>query len=477
MAVRTRIAPSPTGHPHIGTMYQAVLDKAYALRFDGNFLIRIEDTDRARFVEGVEEELYELLDWFGLSEDESPRKEGKFSPYRQSERLEIYKKYALELIEKGHAYYCFCTKERLDSVRKECEANKIPPMYDKHCRNLTKEVVLSNLAKGLPYVIRMKIPENQTIEVNDLLRGKIFFDSNTIDDQVLIKSDGFPTYHLAVVVDDHLMQISHVMRGPEWIPSFPKHKILYDYFGWEMPVFIHTPLITNMDGSKMSKRQGHTAVSWYKDQGYLPEAVINFMVLNGWSHPQGKEIFSYSEFCSLFDFKDLHGTLPKFDMQKLDWINGEYIRNLTLQELYNRLIAFDSSFKELKKEKFLIVLSLIHERLKRLNEVKDLIKYFYEAPTNLDEIKQLATVESKKSYQDTKEFVLEVVKVLSRITDFTKENIDTELHELMGDLQIKPREFFMPIRIIVSGTVATPPLSDVLEVLGRKETLKRLNSF
>lgn len=477
MAVRTRVAPSPTGHPHIGTIYQSALDKAYAISHSGQFLVRIEDTDRSRFIEGVEDELYEALDWFKLTEDESPRKMGSFGPYKQSERLAIYKKYVLELVAKGYAYYCFCTKERLDEVRKNNEANKKPPMYDKHCRNLSSDEVQKKLDSNTPYVIRMKIPENQTIEVNDLLRGKILFDSNTIDDQVLIKSDGFPTYHLAVVVDDHLMQISHAMRGPEWIPSFPKHKLLYEYFGWEMPVFIHTPLITNMDGSKMSKRQGHTAVSWYKEQGYLPEAVINFMCLNGWSHPEGKEIFSYGEFCKFFDFKDLHGTLPKFDMQKLDWINGEYIRSFNLEELYSRLIEFDSSLKEYEKNKFMIVLGLVYERLKKLSEIKELITYFYTAPANLEEIKQLATKESKKSYEETREVILKVVEVLNGVNDFTKENIETALHKLAESLQTKPREFFMPIRIIVSGTVATPPLADVLEVLGREETLKRLKTF
>lgn len=477
MTVRTRVAPSPTGHPHIGTMYQAALDKAFSVKNKGKFIVRIEDTDQTRLIEGVEKELYDALDWFGLTEDESPRKKGKYAPYKQSQRLDLYKNYANDLILKGHAYHCFCTKDRLDEVRKSCEANKKPPMYDKHCRNLSKEEVQKKLDSNTPYVIRMKIPENITIECIDLLRGKITFSSNTIDDQVLIKSDGYPTYHLAVVVDDHLMNITHAMRGPEWIPSFPKHKLLYDFFDWKMPIFIHTPLITNMDGSKMSKRQGHTAVSWYKDQGYLPEAVINFMVLNGWSHPQGKEIFDYSEFCKLFDFKDLHGTLPKFDMQKLDWINGEYIRALSLEDLYTKIINFDITFKDYEKQKFLPVLALIHERLKKLNEVKDLIIYFYSAPTNTEEIKQLATKESKKSYQQTKEVILKVIEVLNNVSEFSKENIDAELHKLMGDLQIKPRDFFMPIRIIVSGTVATPPLADVLEVLGKEEVIKRLKSF
>src|SRR3989344_957995 len=331
MKVKTRIAPSPTGFPHIGTIYQAMLDKAFAKRHKGTFLVRIEDTDRARFVQGAEEKLFEALDWLGLQEDEGVRKGGEYGPYRQSERLDIYKKYAQELVEKDHAYYCFCTKERLDEVRNEQQKQGKPPMYDKHCRNLSKEEVDERIKNGEPYVIRMKVPENKKITVKDLIRGDIKFDSNTIDDQVILRSDGFATYHLGVVVDDYLMKVTHAVRGPEWIPSFPKHKLLYDFFGWEMPIFVHTPLIINMDGSKLSKRQGHANVDWYKEQGFLPEALLNFIALLGWSHPNSRhrhfdgesnenkevspdvEIFSFEEFSKLFDLKDLSSVNPKFD--------------------------------------------------------------------------------------------------------------------------------------------------------------------
>jgi glutamyl-tRNA synthetase len=246
--VRTRIAPSPTGFPHIGTIYQVLFDYAYAKKHGGQFVVRLEDTDRARFVEGAEEVVFSALDWFGLSEDESPRKGGKYGPYRQSERLEIYMKHAEELVEKGHAYYCFCTKERLDQLREEQQKNKELPMYDKHCRNLSPEEAKEKLANSAEHVIRMKIPENKKVIFHDLIIGDIEFDSNTLDDQVILKSDGFPTYHLGVVVDDHLMEITHIFRGKEWIPSTPKHVLLYEFFGWEMPVHAHLPLILSDQG-------------------------------------------------------------------------------------------------------------------------------------------------------------------------------------------------------------------------------------
>ncbi|MEK9179558.1 MAG: glutamate--tRNA ligase, partial [Patescibacteria group bacterium] len=289
--VRTRIAPSPTGFPHIGTIYQAMLDRAYSLKNKGKFCIRIEDTDQSRLVQGAEQKIYEALDWFGLTEDESPRKGGNFGPYRQSERLPLYKKYAEELVKNEHAYYCFCTPERLDEMRKEQQKQGKSPLYDKRCRSLSVSETLKRVESGERHVIRMKIPNTGTITVPDNTRGDIVFSVEQVDDQVIMKSDGFPTYHLAVVVDDHLMEITHILRGSEWIPSFPKHKLLYDYFGWKMPIITHTPLITNMDGSKMSKRHGHASVSWYQEEGFLPEAVLNFMSLLGWSHPEEKEIF------------------------------------------------------------------------------------------------------------------------------------------------------------------------------------------
>ncbi len=479
MKVRTRIAPSPTGYPHLGTAYQALINKAYAKKYKGSFVIRIEDTDRTRFVEDAEKRLYKALDWLNLTEDEGPRKGGDFGPYRQSERLSLYKKYALDLVKKGHAYYCFCTKERLEKVRKNQQKNGLPSMYDGHCRTLSKNVIQKNLKLGKSYVIRLKVPKNKKIVVHDLIRGEIVFDSNTIDDQVILKSDGFPTYHLAVVVDDHLMNITHVVRDAGWIPSFPKHKLIYDYLGWEMPIFLHTPTIINMSGGKLSKRDSSSDINWYKEQGFLPEAILNFLALLGWSHPKGKEIFDFNEFIKYFDLKDISPVTPKLDLVKLEWINGIYIRNLTLNEFLKRSLDYLPSEYTRNLDYLKKILPLVRDRVKRLSELSYLISYFFEYPKGTKQIRELALKESKKNYKQTKEVLHHIIDILDSIKDsnWTSSYIDTLLHKLMMQLNIKPRQFFMPIRIIVTGRSFSPPVADMLEVLGKQETLKRLKRF
>ena len=373
--VRTRIAPSPTGFPHIGTVYQALFNFAYARRNKGHFIIRIEDTDRERFVESAEDKIFEAIDWFDLIENESPRKAGDFGPYRQSERLEIYQKYALELIEKGGAYYCFCTKERLEALRASQAAAKLPIMYDGHCQNLPLEESKKRLDE--PHVIRLKIPENKNYKVRDEIRGDVEFDLSLIEDSVLIKSDGFPTYHFAVVVDDHLMEITHVIRGEEWISSFPKHTILYDYFGWERPLFYHTPNLRNPDKSKLSKRHGHSNVDWYREEGFLPEAILNFLALMGWSHPEQKEEFDLEEFVNLFDPKDLKPVGPIFDLTKLEWLNGVYIRKMPIEDLKKRLEKFyrdDRDFSAIFDSKHVdLLIGLAQSRMKKLSEFRALV--------------------------------------------------------------------------------------------------------
>ena len=331
--VRTRAAISPTGYPHIGTIYQVLFDYSFAKKNNGKFIVRIEDTDQNRLVKDAEDKVFLALDWFGLQEDESPRKGGTFGPYRQSDRLQIYNNYAQELVKKEFAYYCFCSSDRLDEIRQKMQQNNKPPMYDKHCRNLSADNVRKKLKENKSWVIRLKVPENEKIIVKDELRGEIEFDSNTVDDQVLLKSDGFPTYFLAVTVDDHLMEITHMVRGEEWLTSSPKVKLIYDYLGWEKPLFFHTPILRNPDKSKFSKRQGHTSVSWYQEQGFLPEAILNYLALLGWSHPDGKEIFALDEFIKLFELKDLNPVAPVFDLTKLEWMNGEYIRKCTMNNL------------------------------------------------------------------------------------------------------------------------------------------------
>jgi len=473
MTVRTRIAPSPTGYPHIGTIYQAWLNYAFAKKHQGKFIIRIEDTDQSRFVPDAEEKLYQALDWFGISEDESPRKGGPAGPYKQSQRLEIYQQYVKELVEKGLAYYCFCSKERLEEIRKQMQKQSKPPMYDKHCCQLSKEEIERKLAAHEKYVIRLRVPENQTIVVKDLIRGEVKFDSNGVDDQVLIKSDGFPTYHLAMVVDDHLMEITQAVRGEEWLSSAPKHVILYDYFGWTPPIFIHTPVLRNPDKSKLSKRLGHTHVSWYQKQGFLPEAILNFLSLLGWTHPQEKEIFGKEEFIKLFDLKDLSAVGPVFDETKLCWLNGKYIRNLSDEELFNRLKPYLSI--KVSDQALKILVPAIKERLELLGGINDWLK-FLAADLKVD----VGTVkkQSKQTNEQIKELLVEVKSVLEGLESWQVSSIEVALQSLKVKYQSwKTRDFFMTLRVATTGFAVTPPLFESIAALGKKVVIKRLKEL
>lgn len=463
--VRTRIAPSPTGFPHIGTIYQSLFDYAYAQQNNGQFVVRIEDTDRARYVEGSEKVIYDSLNWFDLVSDEDPIKGGPYGPYRQSERLDIYKKYALELVEKGHAYYCFCTKERLEQMRADQQAKKELPMYDKHCRNLSVDVVKKNLIDKVDYVIRMKVPESRKIIFNDLIIGDIEFESNTIDDQVLFKSDGFPTYHLAVVVDDHLMKITHIFRGKEWIPSAPKHVLLYEYFGWEMPVHAHLPLILNDQGKgKLSKRNGHASVDYYRNLGYLPNAVLNYLSNIVWNHPEGKEIYDLQEFVKLLDIKKITSQGAKFDLKKLDWMNGEYIRKMEKSKLKNEIFRFfKGKYDEDLIEK---LIPLVQERIKTLQEFDDYCMFFIQKPE-----------EYELDLLDHKEMLRKTQEQISNINDWKAEKIGEVMQKVALDLGMKNSLYFMIIRVVITGKKVTPPLNESMEILGKEECLKRLGEL
>ncbi|HSW97056.1 MAG TPA: glutamate--tRNA ligase [Candidatus Saccharimonadales bacterium] len=468
---RTRIAPSPTGYPHIGTIYQSLFDYAFAKRHHGKFIIRIEDTDRERFVPNAEEKLYQAIDWFGLGEDESPRKEGEYKPYVQSQRLALYKEHAEKLIEKGHAYYCFCTKERLDEVRKQQQIEKKPLMYDKHCRNLSRIDVEQELQQKKPYVIRLKVPENEKITVVDEIRGEITFETNLIDDQVLMKSDGFPTYHLASVVDDHLMLISHVVRGEEWLPSYPKHILLYRFFSWKHPLFFHTSALRNPDHSKLSKRQGHTNVTWYQEEGYLPEAILNYIALFGWSHPEEKEIFSLEEFIQLFDLKDLKPIGPIFDVEKLNWMNGEYIRQMTNKSLLDALVKFFTltndnmmlNYLKNNEEKFIdAVMSLVKTRIKTLKDI-----------TNLALPLQASHSQSVSiSYtEQEKEIAKGLQEEFGKIENWDKESILTAMKTILKQYSIKGNILYK----ILTGQEKGLPLPESLELIGKDKTIELLN--
>ena len=338
--VRTRVAPSPTGDPHVGTAYIAMFNIAFAHIHNGEFILRIEDTDQNRYTEGSEQMIFDALGWLGLNWAEGPDIGGPCGPYRQSERFGIYGDYAKQLVEKGEAYYCFCTPERLDNLRERQKAMKKAPGYDGHCRSLTKEEIEAKLAAGEPYVIRLKMPYEGETVIHDRLRGDIVFENSKIDDQVLLKADGFPTYHLANVVDDHLMGITHVIRAEEWISSTPKHIQLYKAFGWEQPEFIHMPLLRNSDRTKISKRKNPVSLNWYKDNGYLKEGLLNFLGLMAYSFKDGKEIFSLQEFKDTFNIDNVSLGGPVFDLVKLGWINNQHMRLKDLKELTELTVPF-----------------------------------------------------------------------------------------------------------------------------------------
>ena len=452
---RVRIAPSPTGYPHIGTIYQALFNFAYARRMHGDFIVRIEDTDRARFVEGSEDVIFASLDWFGLTEDESPRKSGAVGPYRQSERLSIYHTYAQELLDKGHAYFDYYP--RTDAgVKKD---------YTKE--NLEKEQVqerpeppksVAEMLMRADWVLRMKVPDTGEITVHDEIRGDITFDYKQVSKQILLKSDGFPTYHLGVVVDDHLMEITDIVRAEEWISSLPKHVLLYKYFGWEMPRVYHTATLRNPDKSKLSKRHGHTNVNWFRDEGYIQEAILNYLALLGWSHPEEKEIFPLSEFIKLFDLKDIRPVAPIFDLTKLTWMNQQYIQKMTDGELKDRLF---SHFPELRnKDTSLLdrLLPLLKTRMEILNDFTLLTNHFFTEPTY--EIHDVSE----------KEVITAAKTALTEINNWNKDAIFAALKSVMQERRVRMPFFYK----VFTGNDRGLPLPESLEILGRDKTLARL---
>lgn len=466
--VRTRIAPSPTGFPHIGTLFQGLINYAFAQHHQGQFIVRIEDTDQARQVTGSEEAIFQALEWGEIIPDESPIHGGDFGPYRQSERLDIYHKYAHQLVDQGDAYYCFCYKERLETVRKNMQAAGKPPMYDRHCRDLDP-IQARTKSKQQVHVIRMKIPDGETLTVKDLIRGDITFQSDVVDDQIILKSDGFPTYHLGVVVDDHLMKITHTVRGEEWISSAPKHLLLFRYFGWDMPQLIHTPLLRNPDKSKLGKRHGHASVTWYQEQGYLIEAVRNFLITRVWNHPSGEEIFDLPDIIKHFELKDMHIQGPIVDLDKLNWLNGQWIRRLPQADILKRAEAFKPqgiTTAQLKQ-----IWPLISERIEHLSQLTDLIDYFATPPA----VDQKAILkEAKQTASDTANYLKQVKQVISDTSPWTVETVDKNLHQLQAKVGWKPRPAFMTIRLAVTGRSATPPLFDTLHLIGQTESKNRL---
>ena len=463
--VRTRIAPSPTGEYHIGHLRTCLYDYALAKKYNGQFIIRIEDTDQKRHVEGAEEKIFKVIKDYGINWDEGPDVGGPYAPYTQTERLEIYQKYIKELLDKGFAYYCFCTEERLVEMREIQKATKQIPRYDQHCLHLSKEEIQKNLDNKVPYVIRMVIPKNETIVFEDIIRGKIKFNTNEIDDQVLVKSNGIPTYHFAVVVDDHLMNITHIFRGEEWITSTPKQILLYRYFGWELPKFAHLTVLLDPSGhGKMSKRKGSVFARSFLEDGYLPEAMLNFLMLLGWNPGDNQEFFTLDQFVEAFSLEHLHKKSPIFDRKKLDYFNGYYLRQKTDQEL---AILFKKFLLQASDEQIKILVPVLKERIVKLSDLIVQTKFLFE---NVEYGKELLL----KKGTDAK-LAIEMLNKSKEIISSNFDDLSVKIMDLIKINNWNIGEFFMVFRVAICGTVFTPPVVECLPALGQEKTLEKLD--
>jgi len=472
MSVVTRFAPSPTGMLHVGGVRTALFSWLYAKRMGGKFILRIEDTDRARFVATSEQMIFDSLRWVGLTWDEGPDVGGTLGPYRQSERTEIYREHAEILLANGSAYRCFCTAEELDAARKQQLAAKLPPRYTGTCRHLTPEQIAANQAANKPFVIRMAVPNEGATTFRDELRGDITFEHSNVDDQVLMKSDGFPTYHLANVVDDHLMQITDVIRAEEWISSTPKHVLLYKAFGWQQPRFWHMPLLRNLDKSKISKRKNPVSLIYYREAGFLPEALINFLGLMGGGVPAdlngGTEKFTLAEMVQHFVFKNIRLGGPVFDLTKLKWLNGEYLRAMTPEAFFQTVrtrVFGDDYIRHIS--------ALMQQRIETLSQFGDLTTFFFR-----DDVvpPEEVFLPKKRTLEDTLAFAAEQLTVLEA-TDWTHEAMESALKKLGEEKSWSVKENFMLLRAIITGSTMSPPLLESLIVFGKARTLDRLRRF
>ena len=513
--VRVRYAPSPTGMQHIGGVRTALFNYLFARSKGGKFILRLEDTDRTRYDEKYVKNLYDTMSWLGIDWDEGGDKGGDCGPYVQSERFELYKKYADELVAKGEAYYCFCDAERLERIRKIQTENKMAPGYDRHCRLLTPEEVKANLDKGLPYVIRLKVPLEGETKFHDHLLGDIVWKNEDISpDPILLKSDGFPTYHLANIVDDHLMHITHVMRAQEWIPSTPLHVQMYRSFGWEHPEFCHLPMVNGSDGKKLSKRHGSTSLNEFRARGYLPMAIVNYVALLGCSYEDGKDMYTLDELAKNFKLEHLNKAPAVFDYKKLEWYNGQYIRQLTDEELYEWTLPFitgtgdalleinpdnpqpkpnvgpkfsgvalgddgepycvDESMKMSKadvKAHLMQLMPLIRERLHFLCDAAEMVHFLFSEPTGLTKEEIIPKRLDADKTKAVLEKAVEWVKNLAGISHEDAENVARDIATGMG---IKLGDFMMPIRMAVTGSKVSPPLIGSILILGIDESIERI---
>ena len=473
--VRTRFAPSPTGRMHVGNLRTALYAYLIAKHEGGDFILRIEDTDQERYVEGALDIIYHTLKETGLVHDEGPDLDGGVGPYVQSERQAqgIYLKYAKELVEKGEAYYCFCGKERLESLKQEVAGKEII-VYDKHCLHLSKEEVEAKLAAGVPYVIRQNIPNEGTTSFEDEIYGKIEVPNSELDDMILIKSDGYPTYNFANVVDDHLMGITHVVRGNEYLSSSPKYNRLYAAFGWDVPVYVHCPLITNEEHKKLSKRCGHSSYEDLIEQGFVTEAVVNYVALLGWCPSDNREIFSLEELVEAFDYHHMNKSPAVFDMSKLRWMNGEYIKAMDFDKFYERALPYlkEAIHKDLDLKK---IASQVKTRIEVFPEIKELIDFYEEVP---EYDTQMYCHKKMKTTEETSLNLLkEVLPLLEAQNDYSNDALFEALVAFGKEHGYKTGYIMWPIRTALSGKQTTPAgATEILEILGKEESIKRIHA-
>jgi len=479
--VRVRVAPSPTGDPHVGTAYMSLFNLAFARQQGGQFLLRVEDTDRARFQADSEQQVYDTLHWLGLDWDEGPDKGGPYAPYRQSERLETYRPHVDRLLADGHAYLCWCSGARLTEMREDQQRRKLPTGYDRRCVGLTREQRAELDGFSEQPVVRMLVPDDPPLHFVDLIRGEV--SAPRPDDQVLLKADGFPTYHLAVVVDDHLMGITHVVRGEEWISSTPKHLLLFDWLGWERPAFAHMPLLRNADKSKISKRKNPAArLTWFVEQGYLPEALLNFLGLLGYSVPGDEEVFDFARMSETFDWARVNTVGPVFDLDKLAWLNGHYVRELSEQDFAARVLPF------LQREGLVAdppsadevallaaMVPAVQTRVTLLSELAPLVAFLF-VPEDDFAVEPAAA--AKALVPASAPVLTAAADALEGVTDWTAEHVQAAVDGalLEGGLGLKRNKAYLPLRAAVCGRSVAPPLDASLALLGRDRALRRLRA-
>lgn len=484
--VRVRFAPSPTGFLHIGGLRTALYNYLYAKKNGGDFILRIEDTDRTRYVEGAIENLIHALDWSGVHVDEGVvldeegniTEKGECGPYIQSSRLDIYRKYVDELIEKGYAYYCFCSVERLEALREEQRIKGKVPKYDGLCRSVSIEEAKKRIAAGEDYVVRLKLPHDRNIRFHDLVRGDVVINSDEIDDQVLMKSDGFPTYHMAVVVDDHLMGVTHIVRGEEWLSSTPKHVYLYEALGWDVPEFVHLPTVLNKDHKKLSKRQGDVSVEDFRGKGYLPEGLINYLALVGWSPDGEQEILSMDELIDQFSFEKVVKSGGVFDIDKLNWVNAHYMRSYDLDKICELAIPFVvekglMTEEEIKDnyEWYKKLVEIVRDGASKLDEIPEQIAFMFgEVKVEEESAKEQIELEHVSQLLDA------FLEELETVEEVDEEFAGSVMKKIQKKTGIKGKNLFMPVRVAISGTVHGPDLKAIIYLLGKEKLVERLNA-